>query len=415
MKKKIYKLRAALIITLTNLLICSSIWAQSPQKMSYQAVIRDASNNLVTNHAVGMRVSILQGSATGTVKYQETYNPDPQTNTNGLVTIEIGSGLVITGTFAGINWSEGPYFIKTETDPTGSTTYTITGTSQLLSVPYALHAKTAESITGGITETDPVFGTSVAAGITATDTTNWNNKLDNETQNIQNVLLEGNDAGSNSLNNVSQLTIGSSVQTPSAALEINSTNGALLLSRITTSQRDALNPVAGMIIYNTTTSKFQGYRSSYYTLDVSNLSSGSGMECNGAHMSLGQSYTAGITGVLTQIDVDILDVYEAGNYTFQVIDGNGIGGTVLSDQIINISATGIINITIPATVNIIAGQQYTMLFSTTNEDSMGFDWMSSNGTDDYAGGHIWVSGSVYTYRDLWFKTYVNSSTWVDLH
>jgi hypothetical protein len=117
-------------------------FSQAPQKMSYQAVVRNSSNALVTSSPVGMRVSILQGSPTGTEVYKEIYNPNPQTNANGLVTIEIGSGIPLTGTFAAIDWSAGPYYIKTETDPTGGTNYTILGTSQLLSVPYALYAKT---------------------------------------------------------------------------------------------------------------------------------------------------------------------------------------------------------------------------------------------------------------------------------
>jgi hypothetical protein len=132
------------------LLICtvgfSSVFAQSPEKLSYQAVIRDASNHLIANSAVGMKTSILQGSATGTPVYVEIYNPNPATNANGLVTVEIGGGIPLSGTFANINWANGPYFIKTETDPSGGTNYTVSGTSQLLSVPYALHAKTAEVV-----------------------------------------------------------------------------------------------------------------------------------------------------------------------------------------------------------------------------------------------------------------------------
>jgi hypothetical protein len=120
-----------------------SLIAQSPQKMSYQAVIRNAGNALVTNHPVGMRISILQGSATGTEIYKEIYNPNPQTNANGLVSIEIGGGIPLTGTFSTINWAAGPFFLKTETDPTGGTNYTISGTSQLLSVPYSLYSATA--------------------------------------------------------------------------------------------------------------------------------------------------------------------------------------------------------------------------------------------------------------------------------
>src|SRR5690554_5835793 len=162
------------------LLMTASVFAQAPEKMSYQAVVRDGSNALVSSTAVGMQISILQGSATGTAVYVETQTPT--SNINGLVSLEIGSGTVVSGDFTTIDWANGLYFIKTETDPTGGTSYTITGTSQLLSVPYALHAKTAETVTGTITETDFIFGASVASGITGTDTINWNNKLDSYTE-----------------------------------------------------------------------------------------------------------------------------------------------------------------------------------------------------------------------------------------
>ncbi|HPM90687.1 MAG TPA: DUF1566 domain-containing protein [Tenuifilaceae bacterium] len=146
--KRIITICAAILMT-------ASVFAQAPEKMSYQAVVRDGSNNLVSSTAVGMQISILQGSASGTAVYVETQTPT--SNANGLVSLEIGSGTVVSGDFTTIDWSAGPYFIKTETDPMGGTNYTITGTSQLLSVPYALHAKTAENISGGITETDPIF------------------------------------------------------------------------------------------------------------------------------------------------------------------------------------------------------------------------------------------------------------------
>jgi uncharacterized protein (TIGR02145 family) len=132
-----------LFTILVAILLMATVWAQSPQKMSYQAVIRNSSNAIVASGTVGMRISILQGSATGTAVYTETQTAT--TNANGLVSIEIGGG---TG-FDAINWASGVYFIKTETDPTGGTNYTITGTSQLLSVPYALYAKTSGSSTLG--------------------------------------------------------------------------------------------------------------------------------------------------------------------------------------------------------------------------------------------------------------------------
>ncbi len=166
--RKIYTILAALLISVT-------LFAQSPRKMSYQAVVRNSNGELLVNHDVGMRVSILQDSPTGTEIYKEIYNPNPKTNANGLISIEIGGGIALTGTFSAIDWANGEYFIKTETDPLGGTNYTITGISQLLSVPYALHAKTAESVTGGMNETDPAFNASPAAGIIASDITKLSN------------------------------------------------------------------------------------------------------------------------------------------------------------------------------------------------------------------------------------------------
>ena len=162
---KIYSFLVAILLT-------NVVWAQVPQKMSYQAVVRDAANALKINQKVGIQISLLQGSVSGDAVYVETQAPT--TNDNGLVSIEIGSGTLVSGSLTTIDWSKGPYFIHTETDPTGGTNYTITGTSQLLSVPYALHAQTAEKLTGTLTETDPLFSSSIASSITATDTAKWN-------------------------------------------------------------------------------------------------------------------------------------------------------------------------------------------------------------------------------------------------
>ena len=132
------------IFTFLTLLSSIVAFCQAPNAMSYQAVIRDASNELVANAQVGMQISILQGSASGTVVYTETQSPS--TNANGLVSIAIGEGST-NYDLSSVDWANGPYFIKTETDPTGGSSYTISGTSQLLSVPYAMHAKIAETVT----------------------------------------------------------------------------------------------------------------------------------------------------------------------------------------------------------------------------------------------------------------------------
>jgi hypothetical protein len=123
------------------ILICISfsVFGQSPEKMSYQAIVRNADGSLVSEKQVGIKISILKNSTTGTIVYSETHLPT--TNINGLVTFEIGSGAVINGDFSIIEWGLDSYFIKTETDLEGGSNYTISGISQFLSVPYALHAK----------------------------------------------------------------------------------------------------------------------------------------------------------------------------------------------------------------------------------------------------------------------------------
>lgn len=128
-----------IILAVTICAINGSLSAQAPQKMSYQAVVRSANNTLVVNQNIGIRISILQGSATGASVYTETQTST--TNANGLISIAIGG----KAGFESINWANGLYFILTEIDPTGGTNYTITGSSQLLTVPYAFHAKTADN------------------------------------------------------------------------------------------------------------------------------------------------------------------------------------------------------------------------------------------------------------------------------
>ena len=130
-----------IFITLTLFFsMLMAAFAQAPQKFTYQAVVRNESNTLVRG-VVGVRISILQGGVTGDVVYMESHTTT--TNANGLMTLQVGGGTVLSGDFATIDWANGPYFLKTETDPNGGTNYTIEGTQQLLSVPYALYAATS--------------------------------------------------------------------------------------------------------------------------------------------------------------------------------------------------------------------------------------------------------------------------------
>ncbi|MBN2174514.1 MAG: hypothetical protein JW731_10290 [Bacteroidales bacterium] len=122
-------------------------FAQSPQAFKYQAVARDASGELISNQQVSFQISLLHGGPTGTVVYSETF--DPVTNDQGLVNLEIGNGIVVSGDFGTIDWSLGDYFLQIEMDETGGTNYQIMGTSQLLSVPFAMYAESSGSSDDG--------------------------------------------------------------------------------------------------------------------------------------------------------------------------------------------------------------------------------------------------------------------------
>jgi len=179
-----------LFTILVTVLLMASVYSQVPNKMTYQAVVRDAGNALVTNHAVGLQISIIYGSPTGDLLYIEQQTST--TNANGLITIEIGSeGYLPAGIF-----ENSTLFLKTEIDPTGGIDYTISGTTQLLSVPYSYISEKAGTLLGtdgmgsgsGLdadllddydsgdflqSETDPVFIAQPAYGITSVNITNW--------------------------------------------------------------------------------------------------------------------------------------------------------------------------------------------------------------------------------------------------
>ncbi len=112
--------------------------AQAPDGIRYQGIVRDLDNQLLTNQDVGIQITILQGSENGTNVYRETHTTT--TNSAGVFSIKAGAGTVNDGSFTAINWGAGPYFIQQAIDPAGGTNYTISGTTEILSVPYALYA-----------------------------------------------------------------------------------------------------------------------------------------------------------------------------------------------------------------------------------------------------------------------------------
>jgi len=127
-----------IIYLIAMLFLSVGAFSQVPQLISYQAVVRNSNNVLVTNSNVSVSISIVKDSANGTVVYSELHSTT--TNANGLFSFSIGTGLYASGSLSSINWASGVYFIKSQIDPNGGLNFTITGTSQILSVPYALYA-----------------------------------------------------------------------------------------------------------------------------------------------------------------------------------------------------------------------------------------------------------------------------------
>ncbi len=116
-------------------------FAQAPQGINYQAVVRNANNQILSNATVGVSISLRQTVANGPIVYQEHFTTT--TTTNGLINLVIGTGTVDQGAFNSISWGQGPYFAEIGIDQTGGTNYNSIGTQQLMSVPYALYAETA--------------------------------------------------------------------------------------------------------------------------------------------------------------------------------------------------------------------------------------------------------------------------------
>jgi len=143
MKTTITKIIASFFL----LLLLSNTYGQSPQSFNYQAVARDAAGNVMQSVSLGIRVSIHLGDATGPVVYQETFAP--VTNDFGLFTLAVGTGTVVDGLFDTIAWGKNHYWMQVEMDPPGATPYTDMGTTQLLSVPYALYAETSGDLPVG--------------------------------------------------------------------------------------------------------------------------------------------------------------------------------------------------------------------------------------------------------------------------
>jgi hypothetical protein len=305
--------------------INTNLFSQAPQKLSYQAVIRNSSGGLVVSHTVGMKISILQGSESGTAVYVETHTTT--TNANGLATIEIGGGSVVSGTFATINWASGTYYLKSETDPAGGSSYTIVGTSQLLSVPYALNSKTSESVAdNSITSAKIVDGT-----ITNTDL--GNNSV--TSAKITDATIAAADLASNS---VTTDKINAGAVTGSKIAQGGATNGQALKWNNTTSAWIPADDLTGGGI----TLPYSGSGSSEDAVfNVTNTYSSESLSAYGLQGTTSSSNGSGIAGIAMSTTGPNAGVYgrsfsETGRGVFGLITkltgaNSGVHGESASD------------------------------------------------------------------------------------
>ncbi|MFT5860786.1 MAG: hypothetical protein ACI865_002901 [Flavobacteriaceae bacterium] len=116
-------------------------FTQAPNQFKYQSIARDLAGSVLNTAPIGLRISIRNLSSSGTIVYQETHATT--TNEFGLFTLSIGGGTPVSGTMALVDWGAGSKYVEIEADLSGGTTYDVFGTTELLSVPYAIHANSA--------------------------------------------------------------------------------------------------------------------------------------------------------------------------------------------------------------------------------------------------------------------------------
>ena len=142
-----------LVILITCMIASFSLWSQAPQSFNYQAVARDASGAPITNQSVSFRISIHRDSHIGEISYSEVHQAT--TNGFGLANLAIGQGEVVSGTFSGVRWGSANHFLEVEFDPKGGTDFLSMGITEMLSVPYAMHATTVENDKVDDADADP--------------------------------------------------------------------------------------------------------------------------------------------------------------------------------------------------------------------------------------------------------------------
>ncbi|RQO67270.1 hypothetical protein DBR40_21220 [Pedobacter sp. KBW01] len=158
-------MKKLLLIALLSFGLALAVKAQAPQQFNYQGAARNANGTPLANKSISLRISILDGSSTGTAQYSEVRNV--VTNAYGLYAVAIGSSgaTSVSGTLVGVTWASGLKFVKVEIDPDNGTNFSLAGTAQLLSVPYALYAANGPAGSKGDTGATGPAGTQGVAGV----------------------------------------------------------------------------------------------------------------------------------------------------------------------------------------------------------------------------------------------------------
>ena len=437
------------LIFIFGTFLCDSL-AQSPLLMSYQSVVRDAEGVLVKDHQVGVLISLLQGAPDGEAVYVERHTPT--TNANGLATLEIGGGSPVSGALDEINWGEGPYFLKTETDPEGGTAYSISGVSQLLSVPYAMYAANGgtqgpqgpegpKGDQGEMGEPGPVgpkgdkgdkgdkgipgdMGLQGAPGAPG--------PIGGENQQI--IFNDNNEAAGDPVflfdKETKHATIGASEINPNAALEVKSTSGALLLPRMTTEQRNALEPSEGMLIYNTDIQRFQGFvgDSGLTTIAFSEVSTSTYFIGNDGNNidQVAQTFTPLFPGYLESFEFNVSSLSPGYELIIELYEGNSPGtGFYFGEEEFTVNTLGWNKVTFPPTFLLSPDNVYHIIVRSAHVSSEFIGVLRSNGDPEgeHPGGALFsynsATGSYFpsSVDDMDFKinSVINTQAWVNLH
>jgi hypothetical protein len=137
--------RNIIFLIIIALFSLNQVNAQAPDKINYQGVARSSTGQPIKDQLIRLRLSIVDGSVSGSIVYSETHKVT--TNVYGLYNVQIGTGVIVSGTMDAIIWANGEKYLKVEIDPVGGTNFIEMGTTQLISVPYALRAEDAGMVT----------------------------------------------------------------------------------------------------------------------------------------------------------------------------------------------------------------------------------------------------------------------------